>query len=132
MKKEELRIGNYVGFGVIHTGLGQEESTAHYTVSYLTEEAMFFKESNVGEYYDDVAPIQLTEDWMLKFGFIREGDWIGIIFNARIGIRFYDGNPAECDIIQDDKFISFKFEHIKYIHELQNLYFVLSGNELTL
>jgi hypothetical protein len=75
-------------------------------------------------------PIPLTEEWMTKFDFVKEGDWVGLIFKARIGIRFFDGNPAECDIIQDNKFISFKFEHIKYVHQLQNLYYVLYGEEL--
>ena len=126
MKKEELRIGNQymsVKWGVpVRCDL-----TDFYNLSANADGAD--DDPPIDEMFE---PIHLTEEWILRFGFIREGEWLGITFNARIGIRFFDGNSAECDIIQDDKFISFKFEHIKYVHQLQNLYYALSGEELTI
>ena len=65
---------------------------------------------------------------MLK---IKKGEWAGLIGKYRIGIRFFGGNSAECDIIQDRKFIAFGNGHIKYVHQLQNLFHSLTGTELT-
>jgi hypothetical protein len=74
--------------------------------------------------------IPLTEKWLLRFGFTFNGDWLQLDFFPRMGIRFYNGNYAECDIIQDDKYIAFKNGHVQYVHQLQNLYFALTGEEL--
>jgi len=82
--------------------------------------------------FKNIEPIPLTEEWLLKFGFDKVGEWMGIDFNPRMGMRFYNGNAAECDITQDDKYIAFKCGFIQYVHQLQNLYFALTGNELEL
>ena len=81
---------------------------------------------------DHLQPIELTEEWLLKFGFKRVGNYVGIGFNPRMSIQFHDGNSAECDITQTGQMISFRHGHIKYVHQLQNLYFALTGEELTI
>lgn len=77
-------------------------------------------------------PIPLTKEWLLKFGFVHENNWLGFISDRfRIGIRFYNGNPAQCDVTQDGNFIGFGYGHLKHVHQLQNLYFALKGEDLT-
>jgi hypothetical protein len=70
---------------------------------------------------DKLKPIPLTEEWLLKFGF----DKIDFQF-IKNGIKlfpirdlYYRGNfPIKSDI--------------KYVHQLQNLFFALTGEELTI
>ncbi len=72
------------------------------------------------EYIFELEPIPLTEDWFVKFGFEL----------SNVGVR-KDG----CDLID----IGFMFHldgygenrEIKYVHQLQNLYFALTQKELT-
>lgn len=78
------------------------------------------------------SPILLTKQWLQRAGFEKRGEWAVFDIPVRAQIRFFDWNCAECDIVQDDKFYAFKNGHIKYVHQLQNLYFALTGHELEL
>ena len=76
--------------------------------------------------------IQLTEDWLLRFGFEKRGK-TGCSFQYFIGT-----NPITHDWLfdilwqdkQDYPFYRNGFHTIKYVHQLQNLYFALTGEEL--
>lgn len=84
-------------------------------------------------HWENFEPIPLTKQWLEKFGFVRENEWVGFMFaKYRMGLRFYRGNSAECDIIQDGKFISFGHGHIKYVHQLQNLCYALTGEDIAI
>ena len=61
---------------------------------------------------NEVKPIPLTEEWLLKFGFIWDGD-IKILKGYLND--YVDGNGEA---------------RLKYVHQLQNLYFALTGEEL--
>lgn len=113
MKSNELRIGNYV-----------------YLKSKSKEyEILSGQEIDTGTDSEDFEPISLTEEWLLKFGFEK---------NAGYGT--YDKNKISLyfgEIMLSDKkgrtyFNSWAIlEHSpKYVHELQNLYFALTGEEL--
>ena len=125
IQAKELRIGNYIQDYECEPYIFQVEELRKY-VGY--EIWAFYRKGSAKA--KEVDPIPLTEEWLLKFGFRIEGDWTQIDFNPRMGIRFYGGNSAECDIIQDGKFIGFKNSHIQYVHQLQNLYFALTNTEL--
>lgn len=109
---KELRIGNWVKRDLQPDGFQIDKYSF----------ALFHNHQ-----YD---PIPLTEEWLVKFGFEKNGDWVQLNFSPRMGIRYYNGNSAECDIIQDDNYIAFKSGHIKHVHQLQNLYFALTQKEL--
>lgn len=80
---------------------------------------------------DKINPIPLTEEWLLKFGFEKKSDgrFNNYVINA--GLR------KETNLIQlDDK--KYCFEHCKfsihvidYVHQLQNLIYAITGEELT-
>lgn len=83
---------------------------------------------------DVFNPIPLTEKWMQKFGFVTadyEVDQIVWDYNDNFCI-VQDGVPPE-----NEPFV-FEWEDgrdnrktdIKYVHQLQNLYFALTGEEL--
>jgi len=71
---------------------------------------------------NDVEPIPLTEEWLFKLGFLKyKGDnkdfWLNDFeFANDLKWIFWRGNILE---------------NIKYVHQLQNLYFCLTGAELT-
>lgn len=88
------------------------------------------------------SPIPITEEWLLKFGMIQESSWCG---DDGYWYRSYAINETsellgiDCNTV--NRTFSFSYDHgglgdnevqIKYVHQLQNLYFALTGNELIL
>lgn len=87
--------------------------------------------------FEDLNGILLTEEWLLKFGFERFGD-VGKVyskelnrkerklfyFNGLRAVRFYEKS--------NDKESWFDKGDIEFVHQLQNLYFALTGKELEL
>ena len=68
-------------------------------------------------------PILLTEEWLLKLGFKKD----------KVDETYYNGNFQ----IMLPYFFQYKtslIDHIivKYVHQLQNIYFALTGEELEL
>lgn len=114
MDVRELRIGNFVSL----FGLGE-------TVEFPLTEPRFIRVLN-GEY--KVEPIPLTEEWLIKFRFGGRPDfkWNGIV-----GIQIGDGKYYLA--LKDLSNVLFhSIVEIKYIHQLQNIYFALTGEELTI
>jgi hypothetical protein len=130
MKANELRIGNLVKKGndlCIVKG--------YYDNLFIVEdtEKIEFK-SNV---FDNLKPIPLTEEWLLKFdmeltdGFSSsrklylnnyENDISKITYSPKEGLlRLSNGHTKGTMLIP----------HIKYVNQLQNIYFALTGKELT-
>ena len=66
-------------------------------------------------------PIPLTEEWLLRFGIDKKDRVINGNFN--IGVLYYNGGID---------YFEFDVTHIKHVHQLQNLYFALTGKELTI
>lgn len=74
--------------------------------------------------YEDLNPIELTEERLLQCGFKHTGNGFYELLGTHIGL---------CNI--GDVFFNVGFKgitigNIKYLHQLQNLYFVLIGKEL--
>ena len=115
MKANELRIGNWV-FN------GRNAQVTPKQIEWFSE----------GVY--DLLPIELTEEWLLKFGFVWELDKsYSLTINENNGLFIWvDLNtlhPIAELIDSGDRVV---VNHIKYIHQLQNLYFALTGEELKL
>jgi hypothetical protein len=115
---KEIRIGNYVND---YLGNTVKVTDIYKGLIYHTENKIGVTHGNILE------PIPLTEDILLKCGFEYQDD-LGIFFKGlfeiqklRLGIdlreRFeamlYDFNPS-----------------LDYLHQLQNLYFALTNEEL--
>lgn len=131
MKANELRIGNWIQFRYT-------ETPVRITLG------DFVREYN-DEHLEDYEPIPLTEEWLIKFGFrkykngyiitpsmgmdygyvIEHYEWRG---DWAFGILYYD--PArDCDI---DEVYNFCGTGLKHVHQLQNLFYSLCGEELTI
>lgn len=119
MKAMELRIGNYI------------ENTDSQMASYMVVNADVIKQ-NEHTMYASLEPILLTEEWLIKFGFKKRDMLSSILFdmkNPRFSIYL---NPP---IDKSNKWNILGIEknvNIQYVHQLQNLYFALTGEELTL
>jgi hypothetical protein len=135
MKATELRIGNLVYGNMneicIVTELG----------NVLNPNLVSYREvSNIKAWGQNrQKPIPLTEEWLLKFGFsttdYKKG-YIGINHKAGgIITDFVLTYPLVNGVFQK-YFIwehsKFKYQELKYVHQLQNLYFALTGEELTI
>lgn len=110
LKANELRIGNYVKY---------ESFKKPIQVSVIDT-----TETNI---VTTAKPIQLTEKWLLKFGFNEKmfGWWSSVLFLRvdKIDKSFWFDWAGTMET---------KCINIKYVHQLQNLYFALTGEELFL
>ena len=108
MKANELRIRNWVMNKGVHVQI--EEITPN-TVSYC-----------FGTYtLDFVEPIPLNEEFLLRFGIEKMHD--GNYWTKKLCIR---KDRDEFYALYEQGRI-----YIQHVHQLQNLYFALTGEELT-
>jgi hypothetical protein len=110
MKANELRIGNWVN--------NNEED---YQITSATISQL--------ERGDSTAmPIPLTEEWLLRLGFEKPAhSWNGKIFH----LSQWDAYPLNWCVAMD-KNGAVIVHKLKYVHQLQNLYFALTNEELTI
>ena len=102
MKATELRIGNLV----------LENETQQVGQVDLVIIGIIERELN-----HTYKPIPLTEEWLERFNWNPPKD-IGVSFSlTTYEIHFVAGNY---------------YKKIEYVHQLQNLYFALTGEELTI
>lgn len=86
---------------------------------------------NIGEcilFIEDIKPIPLTEEWLLKFGFFttKTGKLIDATLpNFRFSLH-KSGNYDGFLFCEKDNVIT----NIDYVHQIQNLYFALTNEEL--
>ena len=131
LSSQELRIGNFVQYGGV---INKVYLISHnYFQVESTDIPTFTANKNRA-----AEPIPLTEEWLLRFGFhLRDGfsntfklnvekhqyDCSEITYSEKEGLlRFSNGQEKGATLIP----------YINYVHQLQNLYFALTGEELTL
>jgi len=107
---KELRIGNYVLSGC----------------NELVKIEGIISKGNTGGYLlETLKPIPITAEWLLKFGF--NPFYInGKLTHYRINSYFirYDGQDFYFELGKG------MIIEIRFVHQLQNLYFALTGKEL--
>jgi hypothetical protein len=144
----ELRVGNYLNIidpteaykdcpivvdSIVNYREREVPSNTDYLISFYSPKA------NVSHYdmeLDAFEPIKLSKKWLLALGFERGGydllEWEHPSVEGFLlaGINWADAEWPEY------QFLNYKVGknilHIYYVHELQNLYFALSGKELTI
>lgn len=127
MKASELRIGNIIHqFSRIEAS-NSSDFTKDILVSIEILNKIDCKYSFIG-----YEPIPLTEEWLVKFGInnvsvtrIKCYQTILGYYNITIEDNIFKFWISDCD---DCRFAL----DIKYVHQLQNLYFALTGEELTI
>ena len=94
----------------------------------------------------EVNPIPVDEKWLIKFGFNE--NWVGALIKTcidrevngyitQLELTGNNSNEWNADIVRIniDSALGYVFQvvtlpNLKYVHQLQNLYFALSGVEL--
>lgn len=131
MEAKDLRIGNWV--------YRDHEITDvhHSTLRYLCEN------DSKGFY----KPIPLTEEWLIKFGLriFKNKEFNNKISAVIIVDEFHNilinesSYSSQLQVYLNTNFkdkesnkITVLIEYIEHVHQLQNLYFALTGNELEL
>lgn len=124
IEARELRIGNIVLEG---SDIDKHEFVTA-AINSLT--------GTVINIHDDISqleylePIPLTEDWLLRFGFDNNGCiHLGI---DKSSWTLQITKQGDCIIYSQDNEISCALRNIQFVHEAQNVYFVLKKEELTL
>jgi len=136
MNITDLKIGNYVldinNKIRIITGINIQQNGKKFLI--LDFENKIYP-------INTVYPIQLTDDWIDEFDFTRGGyDMLEVIHNVypRIHLIGYLSNKPEDDYLGYNYNLSDYSEgnvtdsciQIKYVHQLQNLFSSLIGDEL--
>lgn len=119
MKAEELRIGNIIKINDTETVV-EGFSTWDNLI-----QSSDFAERDISEF----EQIPLTEEWLLKFGAKWDSDYVALEVN-KLTIRTHLPNMKPASIFA--YFDGIRIKQLKYVHELQNLYFALTGQELTI
>jgi len=128
MKANELRIGNYYIC-----------SDDNEIVSIDDAYSLYLIQEN-----KNALPIPLTEEWLLKFGFVKQKNYSKV----RNGISKFNWTKDNIHYFSIEKhhfgeydegqtfYPTFRFSNIfiplSTVHQLQNLYFTLSGEDLIL
>ena len=139
MEAKDLRIGNYVRLNdcVCVVNSLHEYGTARLTP--IDPSINWKCESFNLKQTPNLNPIPLTKDWLVRFGFKHNIDkWFQINYftdckelveEMGILINLISNRCAILDINTDEQ-SAMTANRIYYVHQLQNLYFALTGNEL--
>lgn len=125
IKSNELRLGVLaIESNVTHKGITEK------IISVSIKDIMNHQNLN---------PIPLTEEWLLKFGFIFDEnkgfDYInddGEISNIEDNPLWYKNYSQKRFCVYLKKLTCYVSLNCKYVHDLQNCYFIVTGQELEL
>ena len=120
MEATELRISNIVNCN------DKRHHEPYIVVESITSECINvdFRPYNLNE----LEPIPLTEDWLLKLGFVKRADcefdfWKNSMWklkeykNKKYYQLYHCSDEVDCTMI-------------KFVHQIQNLFYSLTGEEL--
>ncbi len=142
MKADELRIGNYIQIKEpkeeyigVHLEVIEITSYLSQNIQCMTPNCISFycskTEQNTYNFETDYfEPIPLTEEWLLKFDFSKS-PFDKTSLQYKKDIYSLIGNEENWFCLSVGNFVHTKVR-IQYLHQLQNLYFALTGEELTI
>lgn len=120
MNPKEFRIGNYLT--TILSNLLR--------VTMMTDDTIFADDES-GSSYDNYAhsltPIPLTEEWDSKFNFKKTGYQLVCIENNKYA---FEMTVEEMGGFSGRRKYFVPVTIVEYVHQVQNLYFDLTGKEL--
>lgn len=129
MDARELRIGNWY----------KNKSN---DVKLMYQQITYFEDAHYVSVYCE--PIPITEEWLLRFGFekIQEGFFESFVIKYWNNIKTVESKiKLSLECLGDGEtgiyYIAIwigadSVVHLYYVHQLQNLYFALTGKDLTI
>lgn len=138
IQANELRLDNLTQWGVnivklksIHT---ESVFKDRVTVYVEINERLKFHCLNI----EELEPIPLTEEWLMKFGFdlVYEKRYIGIKYKiGDVETDFVLTHPNVLGVFEKCfiwEYSKNKYKKLQYVHQLQNLFFDITDQELTI
>ncbi len=120
MKVNELRIGNLVRWKS-----SELDPTKYQNIISVTLEDI----KKISERDKDYNPVKITEEWLLKFGFEDKKKYL--LRHKYDTCKIYYGSDLVIRLeITGRRIMTMNHLHIKHVHQLQNLYHALTGEEL--
>ena len=144
MKANELRIGNYLhaiinqeidrGNGIIED---VEVCEVVKVMGFDPFQNMIWCDSELYIENYNLQPIPLTGEWLERFGFEKaSGDYVRYDLKATEDVYILYADDYSCGLFnskeseENELGVIPNWETIKHVHQLQNLYFALTGEEL--
>jgi hypothetical protein len=124
IKASELRIGNFVIWN-------SDDHTEHAKIAMIAREEVAFSCGDAG-LINEIEGIPLTNEWLTKLAFRRKEKFEFYLELLAIEDSVVNGWVV-CQFDQvDGKGHILQNLSIRYVHQLQNLFFALTGKELIL
>ena len=121
MKATEMRVGNYV----TRESYDQGEKTFSQVHTVRGNDLADLEVDGYIDHNDErLEPIPLTEEWLIKLGFKR--------WNSKRKERTYSNGIVIIHERKNGYSLASRYVRYIYVHDLQNLCFALTGEELTL
>jgi hypothetical protein len=121
MKATDLRIGNLVNYE-ISEGDVLPNVIDWQDLKWLSEDEQGFNLFH--------NPIPLTEEWLMKFGFVKgKFDNYVLVLDNEFSKISYWSNSKKIEL-SNTRETTWGAVNCMYLHQLQNLYFALTGTEL--
>ena len=125
MEASELRIGNlFDGMGMIQIVFEILDNTDRGRIIQKGYEHLILCKENGNQYKPiEINTIPLTEEWLLKFGFEK-------LEHIQLGVLYLKSQLRIKPSFMFAQWRGASVGKIDYVHQLQNLYFALCGEEL--
>lgn len=126
MKVQDLRIGNIV-----------KNPSWNKEINYIVLDD-FELWNRFPEIFENIEPIEITEEWLLKFGFEEHSVYQKVFYKPSTlpdkNLFWFSMIIGSNVILRDMREFHEMaiLNEVLYVHQLQNLYFALTGEELTL
>jgi len=133
---DELMRGNYVT-GVYDDGEAEQRILCTVTGYDPYEFGIYVEAEEDVERYDYFKPIPITEDWLIKLGFVKKSFFTtGIVlevfyFQLNDMVVYLLKGYIEVEIIVREEQFNFSKKWY-YVHQLQNLYRAITQQPLTI
>ena len=121
MNANEIRVGNW-----LNDPRPFNEDTKKFFK--MTDNGYFKATARDIQYAEEFEPITLTEEILLKCGFEKTGITELYYSTDTINISWFEEDPTVIEINCEN--IQCYIINCEYLHQLQNLYFALKGQEL--
>ena len=134
MEAKNLRIGNLVGIEetALHAD-GCNHLEAIFEIEELKKDVVQFKGYYTGEYYKDLKGLKLNDGLLSLYGFKRSSDNLIYLPIPQIKSEIHFEKHAYGNVITLQSSVGmFIPNDIEFFHELQNLFFAITGTELEL
>jgi hypothetical protein len=135
MKASELRIDNLI-YGIVINAddieLKRVCEVITLDVSGSNDNFIHVYSDDESEQFDYFSPIPLTEEWLLKFGFSCEVKISSQMGTDGVEFRVYNLGKFTFNTNHGWWYsvIHLRVTPLDYVHQIQNLYFALTGEEL--